>query len=85
MFDTQQGEDVVLNSRSVHTSTTVHPDPYLMTIRGSFLHVKPPGCEVDNSLPSSIKVKSNWNSILTPPYALMACIVTLPLPFHHAT
>jgi len=79
MFETQQGEDVVLNSRSVHTSTTAHQAPYLMIIRGSFLHVKPPGCEVDNSLPSSTKVKSNWNSKLTPPYALKACIVTLPL------
>jgi len=85
MSDTQQGEYVVLNFRSVHTSTTVHPAPYLMIISGSFLHVKPPGCEGDNSFPSSTKVKSNWNSKLTPPYALMACIVTLPLPFHHAT
>jgi hypothetical protein len=63
MFDTQKGEDVVLYSKSIHTSTTVHPAPYLMIMRGSFLHVKPPVCEVDNSLPFSTKVKSNWNSI----------------------
>ena len=85
MFDTQQWQDVYLYSTGVHTSTTVHPAPYLMIIRGSFLQDKPLGCEVDHSLPSSNKVKSNWNSKLRPPKTFMACIITLPSPLHHAT
>jgi hypothetical protein len=37
----------------------------------TFPEVKRPGCEADHSPPSRAEVKTVWNCISTPPYALI--------------
>jgi len=48
--------------------------------RGSFVGVKWPGREANNTLPFSAEIKSEWNYTSTPPYAFMVQTrTTLPL------
>jgi hypothetical protein len=45
----------------IQTSSEAHPASYPMGTRGSSLGVKQPGCEADDSPPSSVKVKNVWS------------------------
>jgi hypothetical protein len=41
--------------------SVAHPASYPMGTKGSFLGVKRPGCEADNSPPSNAEVKNAWS------------------------
>jgi hypothetical protein len=43
---------------------------------GSFSRGKRPGCETDNSPPSSAKVKNAWSYTSTPPIRLHGVVLT---------
>jgi hypothetical protein len=59
----------------VHTGTGTNIAFYPMGTGCSFLGVKLPGCEANNSPSSSAEVKNVWSYTSTPQYAFIACSV----------
>jgi hypothetical protein len=68
----------VKTRQDVQTGCGPHPASYSMGTNVSFLGgVMRPRRQANTSPPSSEEFKNDWNSTSTPPYAIMACIITI--------
>jgi hypothetical protein len=69
-FESQQGQEVSL-LQIVQIGSEVHPTSYSMGTGALSPGGKRPGCEVDQSAPTSAEVKKMWIYTSTPTYAFM--------------